>query len=113
LEDFKDGMKKTTINKKNLKFYIDAFMNRVDISGKLKADMRCDALLVVGAKSSQVGSAEYMHSQMDKVSGYKSSTNNGDAGNFGRPHGIFRRCLAIKSSSTASLASGKGPEIRP
>lgn len=42
-------------------------MNRVDISGKLAAELRCDALLVVGTKSSQCAAAEYMHSHMDKT----------------------------------------------
>ena len=42
-------------------------MNRVDITGKLASELRCDALLVVGSKSSQCAAAEYMHSHMDKV----------------------------------------------
>ena len=68
LEKFKDEMKKGSINKKNLNKYIESFMNRVDISGKLKDELKCDALLVVGSKSSQCAAAEYMHSHMDKVS---------------------------------------------
>lgn len=68
LEQFtKKHIRKSTINKKNLKMYIDAYMNRVDISGKLAAELRCDALLVVGTKSSQCAAAEYMHSHMDKT----------------------------------------------
>ena len=67
MEYTKGHMRKATINKKNLKQYIDAYMNRVDISGKLAAELRCDALLVVGTKSSQCAAAEYMHSHMDKV----------------------------------------------
>ena len=67
MEYTKGQMRKATINKKNLKQYIDAYMNRVDISGKLAAELRCDALLVVGTKSSQCAAAEYMHSHMDKV----------------------------------------------
>ena len=47
--------------------YIDSFMARVDITAKLEAELRCDALLVVGSKSSQCAAAEYMHSHMDKV----------------------------------------------
>ena len=66
-EEFKAELSKTSINKKNLQVYIDAYMNRVDITGKLASDLRCDALLVVGSKSSQCAAAEYMHSHMDKV----------------------------------------------
>ena len=47
--------------------FVDAYMNRVDITGKLATELRCDALLVVGSKSSQSAAAEYMHSHMDKV----------------------------------------------
>ena len=67
IEDFKAEINKHSINRKNLKTYIDAYMNRVDITGKLASDLRCDALLVVGSKSSQSAAAEYMHSHMDKV----------------------------------------------
>ena len=42
-------------------------MHRMDISGKLASDLKNDALLVVGTKSSQCAAAEYMHSHMDKV----------------------------------------------
>ena len=55
------------MNKKNLKLFIECYMNRMDITGKLKSDLTCDALLVVGSKSSQSSAAEYMHSHMDKV----------------------------------------------
>ena len=67
LEKFKEEMAKHSLNKKNVQMYVDAFMNRVDITGKLAAELRCDALLVVGSKSSQCAAAEYMHSHMDKV----------------------------------------------
>ena len=67
LEEFKAELSKHSINKKNLQKYIDSYMARVDISGKLAAEFKCDALLVVGSKSSQIGAAEYMHTHMDKV----------------------------------------------
>ena len=67
LEEFKSELSKRSINKRNLQRYIDSYMARVDISGKLAAEFKCDALLVVGSKSSQIGAAEYMHSHMDKV----------------------------------------------
>ena len=68
LEEFKSELSKRSINKRNLQKYIDSYMARVDISGKLAAEFKCDALLVVGSKSSQIGAAEYMHTHMDKVS---------------------------------------------
>ena len=68
LEDFKAELSKHSINKKNMQKYIDSYMLRVDITGKLASELRCDALLVVGSKSSQCGAAEYMHTHMDKVS---------------------------------------------
>ncbi len=67
LEEFKKALGKQTVNKKNLQAYLDSYMNRVDITGKLRENLRCDALLVVGSKSSQCAAAEYMHSHMDKV----------------------------------------------
>ena len=67
LEKFKEEMAKQALNKKNVQKFVDAYMNRVDITGKLAAELRCDALLVVGSKSSQSAAAEYMHSHMDKV----------------------------------------------
>jgi len=66
LEKFKEEMAKQALNKKNVQKFVDAYMNRVDITGKLAAELRCDALLVVGSKSSQSAAAEYMHSHMDK-----------------------------------------------
>merc|ERR1712223_421108 len=67
LEDFKAELRKHSINKKNMQKYIDSYMLRVDITGKLASELRCDALLVVGSKSSQCGAAEYMHTHMDKT----------------------------------------------
>ena len=71
LEKFKEEMAKQALNKKNVQKFVDAYMNRVDITGKLAAELRCDALLVVGSKSSQSAAAEYMHSHMDKVRRYR------------------------------------------
>ena len=71
LEKFKEEMAKQALNKKNVQKFVDAYMNRVDITGKLAAELRCDALLVVGSKSSQSAAAEYMHSHMDKVRWYR------------------------------------------
>ena len=43
------------------------FQKRTDILPHLKEGLKCDALLVVGTKSSNLHAAEYMHSHMDKV----------------------------------------------
>ena len=68
LDEYTKGhLSKRSMNKKNLKLFIECYMNRMDITGKLKSDLTCDALLVVGSKSSQSSAAEYMHSHMDKV----------------------------------------------
>lgn len=66
LEEYKSQMK-TTINPKNLQMYMDAFHNRSDITPQLKEGLKCDALVVVGNKTSHVHAAEYMHSHMDKT----------------------------------------------
>ena len=66
-EELKKELSKHNINKKNMQIYINSYMSRVDITGKLQQELRCDALLVVGSKSSQCAAAEYMHSHMDKV----------------------------------------------
>merc|ERR1711953_1207950 len=58
---------KTTINPKNLQMYMDAFHNRADITPQLKEGLKCDALVVVGNKTSHGHAAEYMHSHMDKT----------------------------------------------
>ena len=67
LEKYKSEMKKTHINGKNLGLYMDAFHNRSDITPNLKGGLKCDALVVVGNKTSHVHAVEYMHSHMDKV----------------------------------------------
>jgi len=43
------------------------FQKRTDILPHLKEGLKCDALLVVGTKSSNLHAAEYMHSHMDKT----------------------------------------------
>ena len=54
------------INKKNIKMYVEAYSNRQDISSQL-INMKCDALLVVGSKTSHIAAAEHMHTCMDKT----------------------------------------------
>ena len=55
------------VNAKNMKKFIHAFHKRTDIVPNLKEGLKCDALVVVGTKSSNMHAAEYMHSSMDKV----------------------------------------------
>ena len=70
LEEYKRDMR-SKINSKNLSLYMDSFHNRSDITTQLKDGLKCDALVVVGNKTSHVHAAEYMHSHMDKVNWYK------------------------------------------
>ena len=70
LEEYKREMR-SKINSKNLSLYMDSFHNRSDITTQLKDGLKCDALVVVGNKTSHVHAAEYMHSHMDKVNWYK------------------------------------------
>ena len=55
------------VNPKNMSKFAHQFQKRTDIVPHLKEGLKCDALLVVGTKSSHLHAAEYMHSQMDKV----------------------------------------------
>ena len=55
------------VNSKNLNKFATQFQKRTDIVPNLKEGLKCDALVVVGAKSSNLHAAEYMHSHMDKV----------------------------------------------
>jgi len=66
LEEYKREMR-SKINSKNLSLYMDSFHNRSDITTQLKDGLKCDALVVVGNKTSHVHAAEYMHSHMDKT----------------------------------------------
>jgi len=66
LEEYKEKMKHK-VNSKNLKKFATQFQKRTDIVPNLKEGLKCDALLVVGAKSSNMHAAEYMYSQMDKT----------------------------------------------
>jgi len=54
------------LNRKNVQKYVVSFLGRNDISPTLKS-VKCDALLIVGSKSSHVQAAEFMHSNMDKT----------------------------------------------
>lgn len=66
LEEYKEKMKHK-VNSKNLNKFATQFQKRTDIVPNLKEGLKCDALVVVGAKSSNLHAAEYMHSHMDKT----------------------------------------------
>ena len=71
LEEFtKSLLIKKTINKDNLKKFMDSYVNRTDITQDLSTDLLCDALLVVGSKSLICNSALELHSKMHKVSNF-------------------------------------------
>lgn len=66
MEELKEKLG-TSINKKNMRLYIEAYNKRMDITSQLSKNLKCDALLIVGSKTSHVHSAEHMHQHMDKV----------------------------------------------
>ena len=47
--------------------YVDAYANRKDIPSQLSTGLKCDALLVVGSKTSHVAAAEHMYQNLNKV----------------------------------------------
>jgi len=49
------------LNPRNLKMYVEAFMNRTDISHKLASELSCDILIITGSKSSFLHSVETMY----------------------------------------------------
>jgi protein NDRG1 len=55
------------LNRKNMKLYLDAYAKRRDITSHLASNLKCDALIVVGSKTSHVLAAEHMHTNMDKT----------------------------------------------
>ena len=69
LDEFtKSLLIKKTVNKNNLKKFMDSYVNRTDIiTQDLSTDLLCDSLLVVGSKSLVCNSALELHSQMSKV----------------------------------------------
>lgn len=61
------GQNNQQLNRKNMRLYIDAYANRKDITPQLAKTLKCDALLIVGSKTSHVAAAEHMHQHMDKT----------------------------------------------
>lgn len=58
---------KSNINPKNLKKYVESFMNRKDISGQLDKSLQLETLLVVGSRASHVHSVHSMYACMNKA----------------------------------------------
>lgn len=56
---------KSRINPRNLRLFVDSFLNRSDLSGVLRDKMKVDTLLVTGAKASHVHTVHTMHTHMD------------------------------------------------
>ena len=50
---------------RNLRYFVESFMNRTDISEKLKGSLVCDTLLLVGDKSSFLHTTETMYQAAD------------------------------------------------
>ena len=50
---------------RNLRYFVESFMNRTDISEKLKGSLVCDTLLLVGDKSSFIHTTETMYQAAD------------------------------------------------
>ncbi|CAM1326105.1 Uncharacterised protein g9158 [Pycnogonum litorale] len=54
------------INAKNLRLFVEAFLNRTDLSALLKDQLTIDCLLVTGAKASHLHTVDTMFSHMNK-----------------------------------------------
>jgi len=57
---------RSAINAKNLKLYVNAFLNRKDITGQLEKNLKIDTLLLAGAKGSYGSTVQQLHALMDK-----------------------------------------------
>lgn len=64
LKDFINKLQ-CRINPRNLRRYVEAFLNRTDLSGILMEKMKLDTLLVTGAKASHLHTVHTMRSHMD------------------------------------------------
>lgn len=65
IQDYQAKLK-SAINPKNLKLYVDAFLNRKDITGLLEKNLKIDTLLLAGTKGSYGTSVAQIHTMMDK-----------------------------------------------
>lgn len=66
IQDYTEKLKKR-INPRNLRRYVEAYMNRKDLTTALETTLRgLDFLLVVGGKSGHLQSVQTMYGKMDK-----------------------------------------------
>lgn len=65
IQDYQAKLK-SAINAKNLKLYVDAFLNRKDVTGLLEKNLKIDTLLLAGTKGSYGTSVAQLHTLMDK-----------------------------------------------
>jgi protein NDRG1 len=65
IQDYTEKLK-TDINPRNLKRYVEAYMNRTDISHLLEKNLNLETMLVTGSRAAHVQSMYNMHACMDK-----------------------------------------------
>ncbi|XP_075737890.1 uncharacterized protein LOC142777415 isoform X8 [Rhipicephalus microplus] len=66
ISDYTEKLKKQ-INPRNLKRYVESYMNRKDISGLIEANLKSmDVLLVTGSKAAHAQAVQNMYARMDK-----------------------------------------------
>lgn len=66
ISDYTEKLKKQ-INPRNLKRYVESYMNRKDISGLIEAKLKSmDTLLVTGSKAAHAQAVQNMYARMDK-----------------------------------------------
>lgn len=66
IQEFTEKLK-TSINPRNLKCYVEAFMNRKVISGQLEKHLTLETLLVSGSRAAHVHNVHTMYSFMNKT----------------------------------------------
>ncbi|XP_071538717.1 uncharacterized protein ZK1073.1 isoform X3 [Panulirus ornatus] len=65
IKEYQDRLQ-SKINPKNLRKYVEAFLKRSDLSGKLESKLKVETLLVTGAKASHVHTVHTMHQHCNK-----------------------------------------------
>ncbi|KAK8753562.1 hypothetical protein OTU49_000252 [Cherax quadricarinatus] len=65
IKEYQDRLQ-SKINPKNLRKYVEAFLKRSDLSGKLESKLSVETLLVTGAKASHVHTVHTMHQNCNK-----------------------------------------------
>jgi len=113
------------INPRNLKLFVESYMNRTEILDEIKAKITCDVLILVGSNSSFVKQTEAMHRQSDmKKTSLIKLENVGDvliespekAAEailfFCQGMGLMSSLLGPRSSSRKNSECGSGPNSR-